>query len=225
MKIAVLGIDFSLGKTELPDERINKLRLIFHPPKITFIQLEFLDADHLKEADAILAEKNAKLDLILQDLESIEKHLDNQVALRAKQALEGETLLNEIPFSEEEIKLLANLNLVTLKPIYFVDKDNLPSIPEMIQGVYLFCEMISFFTVNEKELRAWSIKKGTTVYEAAGKIHSDLQKGFIKAEVIGFEDLIKAGSLNQAKAKGLIRLEDKEYIVRDGDLIQIRFNL
>lgn len=225
MKIAVLGIDFPLGKTELPDERLNRLKLIFHPPKITFIQLEFLDSSHLKEADAVLSEKSAKLDLILQDLEVIEKHLDNEVVLRAKKALEDEVLLTEVPFSEEEKRLLLSLNLLTLKPIYFLDKDNLPSIPEIIRGVYHFCEMISFFTVNERELRAWSIKKGTTVYEAAGKIHSDLQKGFIKAEVIGFEELIKTGSLVQAKAKGLVRLEGKEYIVKDGDLIQIRFNV
>lgn len=229
MKIAVIGVDFPLGKQTLPDERLEKLKNIFHSPKITSLQIEFQDAAHIVDSDAILCEKNLKLDLILPDLENIENHLSDEqnkdLFLRCKAALEKEILLNEVPFSEEEKKLLLNLNLITLKPTTIVDKENLASIPEMMRSVYSNCGMISFFTVNERELRAWSIKKGMTVFEAAGSIHSDIQRGFIKAEVVGFEDLIKSGGLNQAKAKGLVKLEDKGYIVRDGDLIQIRFNV
>jgi len=112
-----------------------------------------------------------------------------------------------------------------LKPILLVDKENLPPIPEIMRSIFSTCGMISFFTVNERELRAWQIRKGTTIYEAAGSIHSDIQRGFIKAEVIGYEDLVKSGGINQARSKGLVRLEDKSYIVKDGDLIQIRFNV
>jgi len=227
LKIAVIGIDFPLGKKEVPDERLNRLKEIFHSPQVTFLPIEFQDQTHLKTADGILCEIKAKLDLVLLDLETIENQLQkspqNNLFLRAKEALEKEIILNEVPFSEEEQKILFNLNLVTLKPITFVDKDNLASIPEIILLVYKNMGMISFFTVNERELRAWSIKKGTTVYEASGLIHSDIQRGFIKAEVVGYEDLIKSGGLNQAGAKGLLKIENKEYIVKDGDLIQIRF--
>lgn len=229
MKIAVVGIDFPLGKKNLEDERLNRLRDIFHSPKVTFIQIEFLDSTQTKDSDGILCEKNSKLDLVLEDLEIIENQLispgNQELFLRCKESLEKEILLNEVPFTEEEKKLLFNFNLVTLKPITFVDKENLASYPEMIKSVFASCGMLSFFTVNERELRAWQIKKGTTAIAAAGLIHSDIQRGFIKAEVVSYEDLLKSGGLNQARAKGLARLEDKGYIVRDGDLIQIRFNI
>lgn len=229
MKIAVVGIDFPLGKRNFSDDRIDKLKEIFHCPKVTYIQIDFEDNTHIKDADGILCEVKSKLDLILQDLEIIEAHLTDEqnkdLFLRCKEALEKEILLNEVGLNEEEKKLALNLNLVTLKPITLADKENLPSHPEIIRMVFANCGMISFFTVNERELRAWAIKKGTTVFEAAGCIHSDIQRGFIKAEAVGFENLIKSGGLNQAKAKGLVKIEDKGYIVRDGDLIQIRFNV
>jgi ribosome-binding ATPase YchF (GTP1/OBG family) len=225
MKIAIVGVDFPLGKRNLADERLDKLRDIFHSPRITAVQIEFLDSTHLQDADGILCEKNSKLDLVLRDLEVIEKHPDNELCLRCKESLEKEIILNEVPFSQEEKKALSDINLVTLRPIYFVDKENLPSIPQMSRDVYAACGMISFFTVNEKELRAWPIKKGATAFEAAGNIHSDIQRGFIKAEVTSYEDLISSGGLNQAKGRGLVKLEGKEYIVRDGDLIQVRLNV
>lgn len=229
MKIAVVGLDLPLGKKNLTDDRLDKLKDIFHSPKVTFIQIEFVDPTHIKDSDGILCEAEAKLDLIISDLEIVENRLldvpNNNLFLRCKESLEKEILLNEVPLSEEDKNLLLNLNLITLKPITLVDKKNLAAVAEIIRSVYANCGMISFFTVNEKELRAWPVKTGTTVYEAAGHIHSDIQRGFIKAEVINYEELIKSGGLNQAKGKGLVRLEDKGYIVRDGDLIQIRFNV
>lgn len=229
MKFSVSGIDFPLGKKNLPDERLEKLRNIFHSPKVTYISIEFLDSTHLKDSDGIICEKNSKLDLVLQDLEIIETRLQGQenkdLLLRGKEALEKEALLNELSFTDEEKKLLLNFNLNTVKPVILVDKESLVPIPEIILKAYAESKMISFFTVNEKELRAWSIKNGTTVFEAAGCIHSDIQRGFIKAEVVSYDDLIKSGGLNVAKSKGLVRLEDKGYVVKDGDLIQIRFNV
>lgn len=229
MKIAVLGIDFPLGKKNLSDDRLDKLKDIFHSPKVSYIQINFEDSTHIKDADGILCDKDTKLDLILEDLEIIENRIaeeqNKDLFLRAKEALEKEIILSEVPFSEEERKILLNFNLITLKPTIFIDKENLTPAPDIIRSVYTNCGMLSFFTVNERELRAWSIKKGVSVYEAAGIIHSDIQRGFIKAEVVGYEDLIKSGGLNQARGKGLVKLEDKGYIVRDGDLIQIRFNV
>jgi ribosome-binding ATPase YchF (GTP1/OBG family) len=84
---------------------------------------------------------------------------------------------------------------------------------------------MSFITAGPKEVRAWTIKKGTKAPQAAGKIHSDMEKGFIRAEVINYMDLINTGGFTQAKEKGLVRLEGKDYIVQDGDVILIRFNV
>src|SRR5512147_1112447 len=83
----------------------------------------------------------------------------------------------------------------------------------------------SFFTVGEDEVRAWTVKRGATAVEAAGEIHTDLAKGFIRAEVVAYPDLIELGGLDQAKHKGKFRLEGKEYIVKDGDIVHIRHNM
>ena len=84
---------------------------------------------------------------------------------------------------------------------------------------------MSFLTAGEPEVRAWTIKKGTKAPEAAGKIHSDIQRGFIKAEVVSYDDLIREGSMNEAKEKGLVRSEGKEYIMKDGDIVLFKFNV
>ena len=85
---------------------------------------------------------------------------------------------------------------------------------------------MSFLTAGEPEVRAWTIKIGTKAPQAAGKIHSDIERGFIKAEVISFDDLMSAGgSMVQAKEKGLVRSEGKEYVMRDGDIVLFRFNV
>jgi hypothetical protein len=86
-------------------------------------------------------------------------------------------------------------------------------------------DLISFFTANEKELRAWLVRRGTTAVEAAGEIHTDLARGFIRAEVIAAEDLRALGSVKEARAKGKVKLEGKDYVVQDGDILQIRFSV
>ncbi|WP_295585851.1 redox-regulated ATPase YchF [uncultured Oscillibacter sp.] len=95
----------------------------------------------------------------------------------------------------------------------------------LIKCSYALLGLISFLTYGKDECRAWTIKKGTKAPQAAGKIHSDIERGFIRAEVIAFEDMIKCGSVNAAKEKGLLRSEGKEYVVQDGDMIYFRFNV
>ena len=86
-------------------------------------------------------------------------------------------------------------------------------------------DLISFLTSGEDECRAWSIKRGTIAHKAAGTIHSDIERGFIRAEVVRFEDLIELGSEARCREAGKLRLEGKEYIVQDGDVIHFRFNV
>ena len=96
---------------------------------------------------------------------------------------------------------------------------------KVIKASYDLLGLMSFLTAGEPEVRAWTIKKGTKAPEAAGKIHSDIQRGFIKAEVVSYDDLIREGSMNAVKEKGLLRMEGKEYIMQDGDIVLFRFNV
>ena len=96
---------------------------------------------------------------------------------------------------------------------------------KLIKTSYDLLGLMSFLTAGEPEVRAWTIKKGTKAPEAAGKIHSDIQRGFIKAEVITYDELIKCGSMQNAKEKGLVRQEGKDYIMQDGDIVLFKFNV
>ncbi len=100
-----------------------------------------------------------------------------------------------------------------------------PALPKLIRKSYELLGLISFFTVGDDECRAWTIRKGTTAQKAAGVIHSDLEKGFIRAEVVHFNDFITVGNLAKCREKGFLKLEGKEYVVRDGDIITVRFNV
>ncbi|HHV15005.1 MAG TPA: redox-regulated ATPase YchF [Gelria sp.] len=98
-------------------------------------------------------------------------------------------------------------------------------IVKISQSMYSRLGLISFFTVGEDEVKAWTIEEGTVARKAAGKIHSDIERGFIRAEVVECEDLKNLGSMNAVKEKGLFRLEGKEYVVKDGDIVHFRFNV
>ena len=96
---------------------------------------------------------------------------------------------------------------------------------KLIKASYSLLGLISYLTSGEDETRAWTIKKGTKAPQAAGKIHSDFERGFIKADVISYEDLIANGSMTAARDKGLVRSEGKEYVMQDGDIVVFRFNV
>jgi GTP-binding protein YchF len=95
----------------------------------------------------------------------------------------------------------------------------------VIQSSYNLLQLISFFTVLNEEVRAWTIRKGTPALESAGTVHTDMKKGFIRAEVLSFGDFKALGSFQEAKQKGVVHLEGKDYIVQDGDIINFRFNV
>ena len=102
---------------------------------------------------------------------------------------------------------------------------NESGLDKVIKESYDLLGLMSFLTAGEPEVRAWTIKKGTKAPEAAGKIHSDIQRGFIKAEIVSYNDLIREGSMVNAKEKGLVRQEGKEYIMQDGDIVLFKFNV
>jgi len=96
---------------------------------------------------------------------------------------------------------------------------------KLVKAAYSLLDLITFFTVKEPEVKAWSIQKGTKAPQAAGKIHSDMERGFISAETINVDKLLGIGSWAEARQKGSLSLEGKEYIVKDGDVIQFRFGV
>ena len=102
---------------------------------------------------------------------------------------------------------------------------NESGLDKVIKASYNLLGLMSFLTAGQPEVRAWTIKKGTKAPEAAGKIHSDIERGFIRAEIVSYDDLIKEGSMLSAKEKGLVRSEGKEYIMQDGDVVLFRFNV
>jgi hypothetical protein len=100
-----------------------------------------------------------------------------------------------------------------------------PGLDRVIRASYALLGLISFLTAGEDECRAWTIRKGTRAQTAAGAIHSDIERGFIRAEVVAYDDLMAAGSLATCRERGTLRLEGKDYVVRDGDVINFRFNV
>jgi hypothetical protein len=100
-----------------------------------------------------------------------------------------------------------------------------PGLTRMIRLSYEALGLLSFFTVAPEEVRAWTVRTGTTASEAAGAIHSDMERGFIRAEVIAYEDLKQVGSMARARERGLLRTEGRAYRVRDGDILHIRFSV
>jgi ribosome-binding ATPase len=100
-----------------------------------------------------------------------------------------------------------------------------PGLHRLIRAGYQLLELISYFTAGEKEVRAWTIRRGTRAPQAAGEIHTDFERGFIRAETIGWDDFVRAGSQKDARDKGLVRSEGKEYVVADGDILLFRFNV
>jgi hypothetical protein len=100
-----------------------------------------------------------------------------------------------------------------------------PGLDRMIHVSYSLLGLISFFTIGPDEVRAWTVPRGANAYSAAGEIHTDLQRGFIRAEVIAWDELLALGGLTEARAKGKLRLEGKEYLLKDGEIMHVRFNV
>jgi len=100
-----------------------------------------------------------------------------------------------------------------------------PGVSKLINKAYCLLNLQTYFTAGEKEVRAWTIKKGMTAPQAAGVIHTDFEKGFIKAEVIKFNDFVELGSENAVKEAGKLSIQGKEYVLSDGDIMHFRFNV
>lgn len=232
MKIALFGIsEIKLGKHNLKDPRLDQADKLIEADKKTHAQVDVIAEDQLLDADAILASEETKADLILKDLEFVETRLgrDPQSAERAalekiKSLLESERFLFSAGLTPEDLQAVSAHNFFTNKPTAVAARDELASPEALLLRAFQEAGYISFLTVGGKENRAWPIRKGMTAWEAAGTIHTDIQKGFIRAEIISFPDFVAAGGETQAKRAGKQRLETKQYVMQDYDLVNFRFN-
>ena len=213
-----------------------------------------------------------------------DKSLASEVALyeRVKAAMEEGRLAKSLEYTDDELALMKELFLITMKPVIYAANvaeddfakgiENNPFVKKvmeyaanehsevmpvsakieseiaeleederamfledlgmtesgldrLIKASYSLLGLISYLTAGEPEVRAWTIKKGTKAPQAAGKIHSDFERGFIRAEVVHYDDLMACGTMAAAKEKGLVRSEGKEYVMKDGDIVLFRFNV
>jgi GTP-binding protein YchF len=214
-------------------------------------RLERLELDH-RRGKKMNPEEHALLKDCRQNLEN-ETPLRRLPQLSSNRLLKGFALLSAKPmlvlFNNEddddrlpEVKEVASLEnclvvrgkleqeLAQMTPeeaADFLSEFNIPesAMDRVVQRSYALLNLISFFTVGEDEVRAWTIQRGTPAVDAAEVVHSDMKKGFIRAEVVSFDDLMAAGSYSEARKKGTVRLEGKPYPVQDGDIITFRFNV
>ncbi|WP_027308209.1 redox-regulated ATPase YchF [Caloramator sp. ALD01] len=186
--------------------------------EMTDEEREFLKQYFLLTSKPVLYVANLSEDDIINGYDN--NRLLNKVIEYAK--AENSQVIPLCAKLEEEISMLSDDEKQEFLSDYGLEE---PGLNKLIRASYDLLGLISFLTAGPKEVRAWTIRKGTKAPQAAGKIHSDIERGFIRAEVISFEDLVSSGSETAAREKGLIRLEGKEYVVQDGDVIVFRFNV
>lgn len=229
MKICFAGFDLPEGKVKFQDEKVITLESKFAPQKTTPFYAEFIK-DDFQNGDAIFIAKDRILDLLILDMEKLETRRDRTADAQEKQLiskcleyLEQETPLCAVEFSEEEMALLRGLAPLSLKPTVVAAEQ--PEVNEVIEAVLRAAGIVFFYTAGKKEVHAWPVAAGADIVSCAGKIHSDLARGFIKADIVSYDDLIGVHNLNEARSKGLVKLVDRDYAIRPGDVVEIRFNI
>lgn len=231
MKIVALNLEqeFPKGKLAVKDPRLDKLKDIFKSAKKTYPEIEVVAEERLSEADAVVARPEDKLQVIISDIDFIDKRLERSedeaekgVLLKVKGILEKEELVTPEMLSGEEKKALQTYPLFCLRSVYLATQEALADKNRLLQDLLIKAGFAQFFTAGDKDCRGWLIRQGANAKEAAGEIHSDIQKGFIRAEVVPTSDIIAAGSFNAVRSQ--VRLEQKDYIVQDGDWMVFRFN-
>jgi len=232
MKICVFALsEVTLGKHNVKDLKLDQADKLVRAKKKTYPQIELIAEELALDADVIILPGDARMDLILKDLEFMETRLaknppeqEKIVLDKMKAALEREEFISTLGLTAAEREIVSGYGLFTLKPVVAIKKEELGDLGSLLARVLVESKYICFLTVGDKENRAWLIKQGTTAWEAAGAIHSDIQQGFIRAEIISFTDFITCGGETQSKQAGKMRLEQKDYIMQDGDLANFRFN-
>ena len=231
MKIALVGVaGVPLGKHKVKDPRLDQADKLVKADKKTHALVDVVGEEEAQTADAIVASPEGRFDLILKDLEFVETRLarnppaaEKAVLDKAKACLEGEGIVAEAGLTPEELQLVESHAFITAKPMVVAEAADVSAFDDFLIRVVSAAGYISFLTVGGMENRAWLIRKGATAQEAGGAIHTDIQRGFIRAEIISYDDLVAAGGETQAKHANKMRVETKTYVIQDYDLVNFRF--
>lgn len=232
MKIALFGVTgIPLGRCNIKDPRLDQADKLVEAKKKTYAQVDVVDDSETLTADAILTTRSALADLLTKDLDFVEARLgrdpgpaERAVLEKLADALISERTVLQQGLAHEELQAIAAHNFHTHKPVIVAEDAELQNPDALMLRAYQESGWICFLTVGGKENRAWPVRRGATAWEAAGTIHTDIQKGFIRAEVIGFQDLVDCGGETEAKRAGKQRLELKTYVLQDCDVVNFRFN-
>ena len=232
MKICLFGVSgIALGKHNIKDPRLDQADKLAEAQKKTYAQADVVEEKELLTADAILTTRPTLSDLLMKDLDAVETRLNRDPGEAEKAVLQklADALMSEKPVSAigltaDELKAISAHNFYSDKPVVVAEEAELAGPDALLVRAFKESGYLSFLTVGGKENRAWPIRAGVTAWEAAGTIHTDIQKGFIRAEIISFADFVEAGGETQAKRAGKQRLELKTYVVQDYDVVNFRFN-
>ena len=232
MKISLFGIQgIPLGKHNVKDPRLDQADKLVEAQKKTYAQVDVVEEKEMLTSDAVLTTSAALSDLLVKDLDAVETRLNRDPGEAEKAALQklADALISEKPvlaagLTADELSVISAHNFYSNRPVVVAGEAELAAPDALIVRAFQESGYLSFLTVGGKENRAWPIRKGTTAWEAAGVIHTDIQKGFIRVEIISFNDFIQAGGETEAKRAGKLRLETKPYVVQDYDLVNFRFN-
>ena len=231
MKICLFAITgIPTGNHNIKDARLDQADKLVEAQKKCYAQVVVADEKELAVCDAILTSRAALSDLLMKDLDCVETRLGREAGEAEKKVLQkmAEGLVSETPVSKlgltaEELAAISAHSFVTNRPVVVAGEEELAAPDALLVRALAESGYISFLTVGGKENRAWPIRAGTTAWEAAGSVHTDIQKGFIRAEIISFADLTAAGGETQAKRAGKVRLELKSYVMQDYDVVNFRF--
>ena len=230
MKIAYTGLNLPQGKIKFNDEILLELVKKFQPKKMSPYYFEFFPDDY-ELADVIMINSECLLDLLILDIEKIEGRLtrteepfEKEVLEKSLVQLDEQKPICDLRWDDTEQAVIKALGLLSLTPTLVYD--------ETSADMKLICRdgmkkasMMFFYTVGKQEVRAWLVEEETNAATCAGKIHSDLARGFIKAEIVSYEDIMKVHSMQDARSKELTKLVGHDYVVPVNSILEIRFNV
>ena len=242
--IETINLELILSDVEIIDRRIDRVKKAMKGDKTLASELELLervkmameDGKPARSLDYTKEESEIIKDVALISLKPVlyaanlaegdfQDGVDNNKFYNIVKEYAAEEKSEVIPVSariEEEVSQLeAEEKAMFLEELGMSES----GLDRLIKASYRLLGLISYLTAGEPEVRAWTITEGTKAPQAAGKIHSDFERGFIRAEVVHYDDLMELGSMNAAKEKGLVRSEGKEYVMKDGDIVLFRFNV
>lgn len=230
MKIAYRGLDLPEGKTKYNDEIFVRLVEKFQPAKVSPYYFEWLP-DDFESADIIAISEECLLELLILDMDKIEGRLsrtedpfEKAVLEKCLAQIEDQKPVCDLVLDEAERAIVRAFRLLSATPtVVYVDTSPDPNAvcrDGMDKAGTMF-----FYTVGKQEVHAWLVRRETDAVTCAGKIHSDLARGFIKAELVSCEDMMTVHNMQAARSKNLTRLVDREFIIPKNSILDIRFNV